>query len=150
MTTIAWDGNTLAVDRGSWSGYLVNTVCKLFDVRGGGRIKNQAYFAACGDAHVAMATVKWLRGEEIPPFADPEAWKKSVGVVVSLDKRIYRICPGILFCEEEILSVPFADGGGGEIALGAMLAGASAARAVKIVAQRSSLSYGGVDSVKIR
>lgn len=144
MTTIAWDGKTLAVDRGSWQGYIANRVNKLRNVSGGNRIADQAYVALSGDAQLAEAAFAWLMGSDWPRILDAD-YNKVCGVVVTTKHQVYRISIGMANAEE-ILDVPFADGGGADMALGAMLAGATAPKAIELVATRSSLSWGGVDS----
>lgn len=147
MTTIAWDGRTLAVDRGSWQGYIANRVNKLRDVRAGSRKKGQAYVALSGDAHFAEAAVEWLLGCDWPRLPDAD-YNKCCGVLLTEDGKLFRIGTGMATFEQ-ILCIPFADGGGADLALGAMLAGADAVKAVELVATRSSLSWGGVDSVTL-
>lgn len=120
---------------------------KLRNVKAGKRKDGQAYVALSGDAHIAEAAVAWLLGEEWPRILDPE-YNKVCGVLVTTARRIFRVSAG-MDTFEEILVVPFADGGGADMALGAMLAGADAAKAVELVSTRSSLSWGGVDAVRI-
>lgn len=147
MTTIAWDGKTLAVDRGSWQGYIANRVNKLRNVGGGNRRPGQSWIALAGDAHIAEATWRWLLGSDWPRLLDAD-YNKVCGVLVTTEREIFRVSAG-METFEQILDVPFADGGGADMALGAMLAGATAAKAVELVATRSNLSWGGVDSVNL-
>jgi hypothetical protein len=148
MTTIAWDGKTLAADRASTQGYIVNEVCKIRSIAGGKRIRGQRYAALTGDAHICEAMLAWLLGAEMIRVPDAD-WNKACGLIVTIDRRIFRMAVAV-GTFEEILSVPFADGGGSEMALGAMLAGADAKRAIELVALRApSLSWGGVDVVTL-
>lgn len=135
------------MDRGAWNGYSAHEVTKLYDVRGGNRIDGQRAVALTGDANVAMAMLAWLRGGEMIRFPDAE-WNKSCGLIVTVDRKIFRMTTGMTTFEP-VEAVPFADGGGHEYALGAMLAGASAKRAVLLVAKRTSMSWGGVDCLRI-
>lgn len=152
MTTICWDGKTLAADRGSWSGYVVNEVTKLFppiytpefmpD-----RFENgwpMGAFAFAGHSGICMAILHWARcGHDKPILRDGER-DNSYGVLATNSGVLYRV--GGMLMLEKIESVPFADGGGHECALGAMLAGADARRAVEIVGERMYMSRFGVDT----
>ena len=149
MTTIAYDGKTLAADRGAWNGYVCNEVRKLYppapdaaSLFGNGW--PMGVFAFAGNAGVCMAILHWARtGIDKPTLSDEER-DNSYGVLVTPSGVLYRVGGRLLL--ERIESVPFADGGGHECALGAMLAGADARRAVEIVGERMYMSRFGVDT----
>jgi len=152
MTTIAFDGKTLAVDRGSWSGYIVNETTKLFPPKPDAATVfangwPMGAFALAGTAGICLSILHWARTGIDKPYL-PEAEKSnSHGVLVTLDAKVYRISGYLML--EQIESVPFADGGGHECALGAMLAGADARRAVEIVGERMWMSRFGVDTWEV-
>lgn len=159
MTTIAWDGHTLAVDRGSWSGYVVHETTKLYppggplEDKGNGTMALPTHyrngwpmgaFAFTGTAGICMRILTWAQSGNDRPFLPESEWGNSHGVLVTLDRKVYRISGYLAL--EPVESVPFSDGGGQECAIGAMLAGASAKRAVEITAERTYLSVFGVDT----
>lgn len=153
MTTIAFDGKTLAVDRGSWKNNFVWSVTrKLFgpfeisepaaDRLGMPRGATVVY-AAAGTAAEAPLVATWLfSGGGMPDLNDKEM---SRGIVVWVEGRSGGFLTSLLTLEP-IDRYPIADGGGFEIALGAMLAGASAVRAVELTIERTGWAAGGVDS----
>lgn len=153
MTTIAWDGTTLAADKASWKGgYVWNGCTKLFSGMLGkaaaarfglGTVAGcEVWRAACGSAAEQPLINAWLfHDAERPTLAEPN---NTCGVlVVPRTGRAYFVT-GLLTLEP-ITTVPMADGGGHEMALGAMLGGATAVQALHLVASRSSWCAGGVD-----
>jgi hypothetical protein len=159
MTTIAFDGNVLAVDRAAWKGDTCYEAVKIFKVALSPSVVERFYWFSCneilwavaGYAHDVSKVLRWMEsGAGLPTIEGDHA---SVGVVVPTEKRIGRAgyyanaCYGLskYMTLDPIDSVPFADGAGHEMALGAMLAGADAIKAVEIVASRSSMSRFGVD-----
>ena len=166
MTTIAWDGKTLAVDRAQWKdNYVWIEVCKLFDygaLSSSAPLANFAHdrvrhrfraghsrivWAATGDANECLMIDRWIRdGGDLPSLANPG---QSYGLVVVQrllgPPEVYQLTSAMLL--GRVYSAPFADGGGFQLALGAMLAGASAVRAIELTAERSGWAAGGVDSV---
>lgn len=149
MTTIAWDGKTLAADRGAWHGYVTNEVTKLYPPAPDaasvfGNSWPMGAFAFAGHSGICMAILQWARTGVDKPFLRDSERDNSYGVLVTPGGALYRI--GGMLMLERIESVPFADGGGHECALGAMLAGADARRAVEIVGERMYMSRFGVDT----
>jgi len=154
MTTIAFDGRTLAVDKASWqSDYVWSPVTKLFSVvpskecRKRFRLDENARlkWAASGDASAAPLILDWMyEGGETPPLDTTNI--TTHGFILNIDNsEIYRLTSRLTL-EPLVKGVPVADGGGFQIALGAMLAGASAVEAIEIVASRSGWAAGGIDS----
>ena len=88
MTTIAWDGTTLAADRAAWSSgckYRVRKVHKL-------TASNGARFlvALSGDGHYAQALLSWMRGGP-HPGKYPVTENIVIGVVIDEKRRIWRL-----------------------------------------------------------
>lgn len=151
MTTCAYDGDTLAVDRATWqNNYVWDRTTKLFllptlssECRH--RLDLTAIaWAACGQAADVPLILKWmLHGGELPKPIKEEP--VSRGLLLNIfSGEIYRLTS--LLTLETISSVPTSDGGGFEIALGAMLAGADAIQAIRITASRSGWAAGGISS----
>lgn len=158
MTTIAWDGKTLAVDRASWQGsYVWSSATKLFHVDDASvecckRFRltpppgNQSHlvWAAAGDPSLVPLALMWMQeGGEIPTMQAKSP--TTLGLILEVStRRISRLNSRMTL--ERLNDAPVAEGGGFEIALGAMLAGATAVQAIELVASRSGWAAGGVDS----
>jgi len=143
MTTIAWDGTTLAADRAAWSGgqkYRVKKVHKITAPDG-----RKFLVALCGDGQYATLVLAWMRGGP-HPGAYPD--NDNIVIAVSIDerRRIWRLSSAKL-CYERVLEKIHATGAGQDFAIGALEAGATAKQAVLITARRSDLSALGVDCV---
>lgn len=157
MTTIAFDGKTLAVDRASWKGnYIWTPVQKLFIInqlgqsaadRFGLEKETKIAYAGAGSAADVPLVVSWMMGRltEIPKDLEKDEDNTSRGLILSIDSRRIYALTGILTLES-YTGFPVADGGGHQMALGAMLAGATAVQAIEFSAARSSWAAGGVDS----
>lgn len=139
MTTIAWDGETLAADRQStWGGTPVRTR-KVFKVRH--PIHGTWLFGCSGAAHDCDAFVRWARG---------------LGAEVALgDMRILAIHEsGSVWTADGALKWSlmrvkrWAIGSGGDYALGAMVAGCDAREAVQIAMELDVHTGIGVDCVR--
>lgn len=147
MTTIAWDGETLAADRGSWSNGMHQAVRKAHRVTApDGR---RFLVALAGDGAFAISVLRWMRGE----VSDPgrcldDDMTRDVAVVIDERRRVFRL-------NSRLLYVPYmgrihTHGAGQEIALGAMMAGADAVKAIRITMQVSDYAARGVDCVRFR
>jgi len=145
MTTIAWDGETLAADRCSWNGYARSRCRKVFRVRAPGGAVFLVAFA--GSAQFANAILGWMRGEGEAPKHDAFGVASTDAVAVVVDQRRRVFLMGAQLTYEPKRERIFAFGGGHEFAWGALEAGASARRAVLIAAKRSDYAGFGVDTV---
>lgn len=148
MTTIAWDGTTLAADACSWSGSARRRVRKVFKVRAkDGRVFLVAF---AGEAAFAMAVLAWMRGEGVRPnchdFMPVEDCGQQCALVIDEKRRVWQLSPTLVYIRhyERI----YAFGGGHEFAWGALEAGATAREAVQIAIKRSDLAGLGVDTVR--
>ncbi|WVS23948.1 hypothetical protein QkW1_25 [Ralstonia phage QkW1] len=145
MTTIAWDGKTLAADRCSWSGGTRRAVRKVFKVKApDGR---RFLVAFCGNGEFAHAVLAWMRGEADKPDCrdfgvDPEI---ACGVVVDERSRVWLLGARLIY--QRMRERIFANGAGQEFAWGALEAGATAKQAIMIAAKRSDYAALGVDCV---
>lgn len=133
MTTIATDGKTMAGDSQTTADK--QRVASRPKVH---RLKNGTIVGCSGHATDARAFVRWMDHEsgDRPPIGESfEALLlRPDGTVEWIDHKFEPV---------EYL-VPMAIGSGGDIALGAMLAGKSPKRAVKIAALRDSCTDGKI------
>ncbi len=148
MTTIAWDGKTLAIDRGAWSGRMVTEVSKLHvfdDIKRPGWPKRGCW-GITGSLAYLSACVMWLSGktEVMPPLAKDGNLDDEAGLFV--DET------GIAWIVSERM-VPFrchskcvGAGGGGFFVLGAMVMGATAEQAVRLAHTHTDAAAFGVDT----
>lgn len=144
MTTIAWDGTTLAADRASWSGnskYRVRKVHKVVAADG-----QKFLVAFAGDQAFANLVLRWMRGGP-HPGAYPNSDEVTIGVVIDEKHRVWRLDSQKL-SYSQILERIHASGGGQDFAIGALEAGATAEQAIRIAIKRSDMAGLGVDSVK--
>ena len=155
MTTIAFDGQTLAVDRASWQAdYVWSPVCKLFHVTPCGECCKRfrlpvvdvrhLVWAATGDASAVPLILNWMDGGDLPELDTKEI--TTHGLLLDIETGEIARLTTRLTLEPLEKGVPIADGGGFQMALGAMLAGKTAVEAVEIVASRTGWAAGGVDS----
>ena len=131
MTTILWDGKQLVSDsQVSEEGVsAIDPTPKIFR-------KKHVYYAAAGDLTESMAVVRWhVRGAKPKDFPDDLSGEYHVLVVKNGKAIEYagsrHTCP---------VKPPVAMGSGRELALGALLAGASAKRAVAIACRLDNQS----------
>lgn len=122
MTTIAWDGRTIAADRrlGGWQ-----TANKLF------RLRDGTIFAGAGRMDDVAEVLAWLQGGRKPddkPEIEPD---DSEFFIVQPDGKAYWLTTPFLR-SVKIEDQFYAIGSGAEFAIGAMRAGVSAKRAVEI------------------
>lgn len=147
MTTLVWDGKTLAADRCSWSGPARRRVRKVFRVEREGRTYLVAF---CGSGSYAMQVLAWFRGEVERP--DPRDYHKQEDLnnqcclMIDEARRVWSMDASLRWVE--YAERQFASGAGQEFAWGALEAGATAARAVEIAAKRSDYAGLGVDTVE--
>lgn len=148
MTTIAWDGKTLAADSCSWSGGARRKVCKVFKVRAPDGQRFLVAFAGSGS--FAIAVLAWMRGQAERPdpalFVPPEQRDHQCALVIDERRRVWQLGNELVYTQmrERI----YAFGGGQDFAWGALEAGASAVQAVRIAIKRSDFAGLGVDSVR--
>lgn len=141
MTVIAFDGRTVAADKKSTSYGHSRTVNKL------NVIDRDTVVVGCGSADRIMHVVEWFkRGADPAFFPDykglpdndvPELWVFRKGQKVGK----YEHTPFLIEFEDTCV----AGGSGRDAAMGAMLAGAGAIRAVVIASEVCSDCGHGVD-----
>lgn len=136
MTTVAWDGHTLAADRQtSADGSVYRYAAKIHEIPGG-------HVACCGNVAQIHRFVKWLRDDRKDAL-DIES--ENLGALMVVD--------GVLTLWDGSLCIPceigekLAIGSGTCWAHAAMDFGKSATEAVAYAATRDNGTGGGVDAV---
>lgn len=145
MTTIAWDGRTLAADKGSWCGGFHHAVKKVHRVTAP---DGRRYLVAfCGDPVFATSILRWMRGEVENPGICLDADKdRDSAVVVDESLQVWRLSARLVYVPIE--GRLHTHGAGQEIAMGALMAGADAVKAIRITMQVSDFAARGVDFVR--
>jgi ATP-dependent protease HslVU (ClpYQ) peptidase subunit len=132
MTVIAWDGQTLAADRMGMHGDLINTQTKIW--------RSMAALLAMKEWYEAGATTT-----DFPEIQKTENWAHLV-VVVKGKLFYYEQTHHRMKCEDRCKAF----GVGREFAMGAMLAGATAVRAVELTGNWIGGCGRGVDSFECK
>jgi ATP-dependent HslUV protease subunit HslV len=143
MTTIAWDGKTLAADRRFSNGSAITgSLTKIVQ-----RKKDGAMCGVSMNIALGRRFQKWfLAGErgERPELSRGEEWTRAL-VVYPGGKLVVHEPEGSF----DIDSGRYAFGSGMEFALGAMAMGAFADRAVEIAAMYDANTGNGVDTLEL-
>lgn len=144
MTTIAFDGETLAADRKMADRYNVQKIFKV----------PQGYAAGCGDYDYVVEIVEWLANgadrNNLPTLKDKnddDEAAAEVIIVTPKGKVIWLSWPFLRMVRLSEKKVAY--GSGGDIALGAMAAGASAKQAVAIACRFDPDTGQGIDAVQV-
>lgn len=126
MTTVAWDGETLAADSQSTTGTVRGTAHKI--------AKNNAGFviAGCGSYAVISAWIAWVLSG-LPPEAQPSGVEDSTVLIVDPKGRARLFADAAV--AQPLPRKQWAIGSGSDLALGAMAMGADARTAVKVAAK---------------
>lgn len=138
MTTLVWDGVTLAADKQvTEANRAASTMTKI------GRLDANRLWAFSGEGSRAMQIVSWIRNGGPPPTPWPEgceAW------VVHRDGHVdvYESNPEPMVMDPG----PLAAGSGGPVAHGAMLAGSDAYVAVALASMVDIYTGGGIDTLR--
>ena len=146
MTVIAWDGTVLAADRESSDSWMkCNASTKIELVRG--------HLVGCaGPAAAAREIIAWFAAG-----ADPATFHESLRKLDSLTMlaiapggtiNMYQNTPYPIVYREGPLGNRFAIGSGKEAAMGVMVAGYGARRAVEIASMVCAGCGNGVDSLE--
>jgi ATP-dependent protease HslVU (ClpYQ) peptidase subunit len=139
VTTIATDGHWMAGDGQAEAGgtVLATSRCKVV------RLSDGSLFGSAGRSIDGAAVAKWLVERGKPP-------KVEVGWCA------LRVYPGgrVEYLTQDLepvsIDLPAAIGSGMDLALGAMLAGATPKEAIEIAAQRDMRTGGAITVLSIR
>ncbi|MGG5809810.1 hypothetical protein [Falsiroseomonas sp. CW058] len=139
MTTIAWDGTTLAGDRRGNAGGMAYALTKVR------RCADGRLLGFSGDIGVGTLMLDWLdRGGARPAAQDSDRW----ATVLEIDTD------GTCWCHGrdgrwQVEQPFFAIGSGRDFALAAMSLGQDAARAVEVAARFDTGTGNGVDALAL-
>lgn len=140
MTTIAWDGKTLAADRQLTASGVPFLTTKAH------RLPDGSLFASCGALEGNAAVHQWLRDGGDKPVMDKDddfdgLLIKPDGSAWMLNKKLHLIA---------IESPQFATGSGRDFALAAMRMGKTAREAVEFACELDIWSGMGVTELSVR
>jgi len=144
MTTIAWDGTTLAADQCVWvGGGIRRKGHKLFKIEAPGR--GRLLVAVTGDISYCMKVLEWAKGTGAAPdpnrYFDLQRINAECAVAIDETRGVWIITNDTNWLRMD--ETQFAAGAGQEFAWGALEAGATAEQAVRIAIKRSD--YAGFD-----
>lgn len=140
MTTIAWDGRTLAGDKQATCGGLIHTTTKIFKHQTG-------LYGITGHFAHGLAVYKWV----IETNSDPKSYPANLsndeyGYLLHINKKGEIICyeghPTPVKMEDRFYAI----GSGREYATAAMHCGKTAIEAVQIASIYNTGSGQGIDS----
>lgn len=138
MSTIAWDGHTLAADtRCTSSGlpYRVNKCCRLSD---------GSLFAGAGTMSAYEAVRAWLNNEAERPSS---SLKDFTGLLIDKDARIWLMDETVN--RYEIFTPFHAIGSGRDFAIAAMVLGKSALEAVELASRFDIWTAGPITELSL-
>ena len=139
MTTIAWDGATLAADRRISSGTVVYSSTKIR------RTADGRLIGATGDTGVCMAMLDWLeQGGERPVCQDSERWASAIEILP--DGHCWMLNRDSRWRVEDAFA---AIGSGRDYAMAVMALGHGAERAIDIAARFDPGTGNGSDALHL-
>ena len=142
MTTIAYDGKTIASDKRQCIGTTPMSVTKIFKVS---KNKRWKVVGASGNAFRVNPIIEYILGQTKKA---PEQYDEPGDILLIDKENKLWIMNGRQVAVEA--PVPFAIGSGADYALGAMAAGKTASEAVAIAATLDINTGDGVDEIVIR
>ena len=136
MTTIAWDGTTLAADRRISNNGMTRAGQKVWELHDG------RLFATCGNVEDGLAALRWLECGGDLPTLDEDTF---AGIIVR-GGSAFRVESKMI--ESKILETTHAMGSGRDFAIAAMHLGMTAREAVEIAALFDTGTGHGVDDMR--
>lgn len=137
MTTIAWDGSTLAADRRISSGTVTYSTTKIR------RTEDGRLIGATGDFGVCTAMLDWLeKGGSRPSCQDGERWVSALEIMPDLTCWMHNR-DGRWRVEDPFVAV----GSGRDYAMAVMALGRTSREAVEIAARFDPGTGNGVDEL---
>lgn len=143
MTTVAFDGITLASDSRSTGGYIDDKTKKIW------KLKDGAYMSGAGDYTAILVFKRWYEGGQ-DYNNKPEATGEK-----ELDFEVIVIKDGeSSFYDSNFepfnMSIPCCIGSGCQLAMAALEHGATAKEAIRTAAKYDEGTGGKIQSVKVR
>lgn len=143
MTTIAWDGHSLAADKQSTSYGMPRTVTKIH------RIKGELFAMSGGGIH-CQALIAWFKGERKASDWPKQPDDEDCGNIVQVTKNGIFIWSGSAGPTPEPLEDKFmAFGSGRDFAMAAMHLGKSAREAIEIASLYDINTGMGIDVLEL-
>jgi hypothetical protein len=143
MTTIAWDGRTLATDRARTNGNTSELACKLFDC-------GDYVFAAVGSMFDAPVIERWLRmGAKWDERPSLDGEVNGCGIVIRKADRAVFMVGGKPTTLAAVPPGPTAAGSGQDFALAAMACGKTARGAIGIASRYDYGTGYGCDAIDL-
>lgn len=144
MTTIAWDGRTLAVDRAITTGRVMTPTCKLrpcFEPANGWP---PGMFAHAGNLGFGEQFHQWILGkaERLPP-ENPTDLDQQAGLYVTQDGACFLVINRGLIVRGADLET---DGAGFEFAYACLICGKTAREALELTTIHTSAAALGIDT----
>ena len=137
MTTIAWDGQTLAADR--QCSYHCMPKTKIF------RLSDGSLIGFSGNAATGLEVRDWLNGGGEKPIFDSENNTDYLRIIQDGSiTKCYNLRAPL-----PVLLPYFAIGSGSDYALGALAAGATSEQAVEIATRFDENTGGGIDTLRL-
>lgn len=142
MTTIAFDGVTLAADKQATIGNMKRTCTKVHEING-------LQVAVSGQLTTGLALIEWVRNgrdpADFPEDVEDEENGVSAYLIVIENKQVivYEASPIPIFFEDTY----FASGSGKDFALAAMESGKTAEEAILIASKYDIFTGMGVDVI---
>ena len=143
MTTIAWDGQTLAADKRACYGGNIQTVTKIHRVHG-------CLVAGSGELSFILAMVEWVRNGRDPSSfpahqRDKDDWQPVLVIEPGGVVLLYERTPHPIRWER----LPCAIGSGRDFALAAMHCGKTAREAVELACALDVFCGNGIDTMTL-
>lgn len=134
MTTIAWDGKTVAADTQLSYGYTLapGKHIKYYEIGDGTFLLGSGLVSEIADWAEYMKERAQGERPKVPRLKESTLW---VLTGRGKNKRVEEVLRGDRYVHVMPINAPWAIGSGGEFALGAMGAGATAEEAVKIASK---------------
>jgi 20S proteasome alpha/beta subunit len=142
MTTIAYDGKTLAADKRACCNSMIGTVTKIFRVNG-------LLVGGAGEFSFVLAMVEWVRGgrklEDFPAAQkDTSDWQEVIVIEVDGTPSMYGRSPYPVRYEQKHVAI----GSGREFARAAMYCGKSAREAIEVASALDNGTGNGIDTLE--
>ena len=128
MTTIAWDGTTLAADTQSQSNGVKRVSHKITATQ-------QYLYGMCGSEAEAMIVAKWVAGGCLPAEQPADLDTGPHGLLIERSTKKCFILDGERATMLPVVERFYAEGSGREYAMGAMYTGTNAAEAVSVASR---------------
>lgn len=143
MTTIAWDGKTLAADKRACFGGNIQVVTKIHRAQG-------CLVAGSGELSFILAMVEWVKkGRDPAAFPasqrDKDDWQPTLVIEPDGAVLLYERTPHPIRWER----LPCAIGSGRDFALATMHLGRSPQEAIAVAAEFDSGTGNGVNSMQL-